>query len=61
MTDVRVPGAFASVLACGFEDEMAVEEPLEIRVDGQPIARDHHPYAGRGRGAGARGSCSAGV
>jgi FdhD protein len=34
MTDVRVPGAFASVLAYGFEDEMAVEEPLEIRVDG---------------------------
>ncbi len=38
MTDVRVRGAFASVLVDGFEDEVAVEEPLEIRVDGQPIA-----------------------
>jgi FdhD protein len=38
MTDVQVRGAFATVTAPGFEDEVAVEEPLEIRVDGRPVA-----------------------
>ena len=31
-------GPHATVRASGFEDEVAVEEPLEIRVDGQPLA-----------------------
>jgi FdhD protein len=38
MTQVEVRGAFATVRAPGLEDEVAVEEPLEIRVDGRPIA-----------------------
>ncbi len=38
MTEVRVRGAFATVRAPGLEDEVAVEEPLEIRVDGAPLA-----------------------
>ena len=31
-------GPHATVRAPGFEDEVAVEEPLEIRVDGRPLA-----------------------
>ena len=38
MTDVHLRGAHATVRADGFEDEVAVEEPLEIRVDGAPLA-----------------------
>jgi FdhD protein len=38
MTRVEVRGAYATVLAPGLEDEVAVEEPLEIRVDGAPLA-----------------------
>jgi FdhD protein len=38
MTQVEVRGAFATVRAPGLEDEVAVEEPLEIRVDGRPLA-----------------------
>jgi len=38
MTTVEVRGAYAKVRAVGLEDEVAVEEPLEIRVDGAPIA-----------------------
>ena len=38
MTQVEVRGAFATVRAPGLTDEVAVEEPLEIRVDGRPIA-----------------------
>src|SRR3954468_18699535 len=38
MTEVEVRGAYAAVRAPGLEDEVAVEEPLEIRVDGRPIA-----------------------
>ena len=38
MTEVRIRGAYASVKGPGIEDEVAVEEPLEIRVDGAPIA-----------------------
>jgi FdhD protein len=38
MTEVHVHGASATVRAAGFEDEVAVEEPLEIRVDGAPLA-----------------------
>jgi FdhD protein len=38
MTDVELRGAYATVKAPGFEDEVAVEEPLEIRVDGSPLA-----------------------
>jgi len=37
-TEVHVRGAHAAVIAPGFEDEVAVEEPLEIRVDGRPLA-----------------------
>jgi FdhD protein len=37
-TEVHVRGAHATVRAGGFEDEVAVEEPLEIRVDGRPLA-----------------------
>jgi FdhD protein len=38
MTHVEVRGALATVRAPGLEDEVAVEEPLEIRVDGRPLA-----------------------
>ena len=38
MTEVHLHGAIASVRAPGLEDEVAVEEPLEIRVDGAPLA-----------------------
>jgi len=38
MTEVRVRGAYATVRGPGIEDEVAVEEPLEIRVDGAPVA-----------------------
>ena len=38
MTEVRIHGAVASVHADGLDDEVAVEEPLEIRVDGRPVA-----------------------
>jgi FdhD protein len=38
MTSVRVVGAHASVRHDGVDDEVAVEEPLEIRVGGEPIA-----------------------
>jgi FdhD protein len=38
MTRVEVRGAYAMVHAPGLEDEVAVEEPLEIRVDGRPLA-----------------------
>jgi FdhD protein len=38
VTDVRIRGAHATVVNGDFEDEVAVEEPLEIRVDGRPLA-----------------------
>jgi len=38
MTEVRVHGAHATVRADGLEDEIAVEEPLEIRVGGRALA-----------------------
>ena len=38
MTRVEVRGPYATVHAPGLEDEVAVEEPLEIRVDGRPLA-----------------------
>jgi FdhD protein len=38
MTEVHVRGAHATVRAEGFEDEVAVEEPLEIRVGGRALA-----------------------
>jgi FdhD protein len=38
MTEVRLRGAFAEVRAPGFTDEVAVEDPLEIRVDGRALA-----------------------
>ena len=38
MTEVHVRGAYATVRGPGIEDEVAVEEPLEIRVDGEPLA-----------------------
>lgn len=38
MTEVRVHGAHATVRGPGVEDEVAVEEPLEVRVDGRPLA-----------------------
>jgi FdhD protein len=38
MTQVRLRGSWAEVRAPGFQDEVAVEEPLEIRVDGRPLA-----------------------
>jgi FdhD protein len=38
MTEVHVRGAHATVRVDGFTDEVAVEEPLEIRVDGRPLA-----------------------
>ena len=33
-----MPAAFAKVVHDGREDVVAVEEPLEIRVDGEPLA-----------------------
>lgn len=38
MTEVHVHGPHATVRSHGLEDEVAVEEPLEIRVDGAPLA-----------------------
>jgi FdhD protein len=38
MASVRVHGAHAAVRRDGVEDAVAVEEPLEIRVSGEPIA-----------------------
>jgi FdhD protein len=38
MTEVHVHGPSATVRSHGFEDEVAVEEPLEIRVDGAALA-----------------------
>jgi FdhD protein len=38
MTEVRVRGAYATVRGPGIEDDVAVEEPLEIRVDGEALA-----------------------
>ena len=38
MTDVRVHGLTAHVRGALVDDEVAVEEPLEIRVDGRPLA-----------------------
>ena len=38
MTEVQVRGALATVSAPGLEDEVAVEEPLEIRVGARPVA-----------------------
>jgi len=38
VTEVHVRGARATVRADGFEDEVAVEEPLEIRVGGAALA-----------------------
>jgi FdhD protein len=38
MTEVHLRGAHATVRTEGLEDEVAVEEPLEIRVDGRPLA-----------------------
>ena len=37
-TEVHVRGAHAEVTAPGFKDDVAVEEPLEIRVDGRALA-----------------------
>jgi FdhD protein len=38
VTEVHVRGAIAAVRGEAVEDEVAVEEPLEIRVDGRPLA-----------------------
>src|SRR5919108_4194444 len=38
MSEVRVQGMHARVLREGVPDEVAVEEPLEIRVEGAPLA-----------------------
>ncbi len=38
MTEVEIRGAYATVRAPGLEDEVAVEEPLEIRAAGKPVA-----------------------
>jgi FdhD protein len=38
MTDVHVHGLTARVRGARVDDEVAVEEPLEIRVDGRPLA-----------------------
>ena len=35
---MHVHGAHATVRGTGVDDEVAVEEPLEIRVDGRPLA-----------------------
>ena len=53
MTEVHVHGAHATVRAPGLEDEVAVEEPLEIRVDGRAAGR-HDAHARPRRRAGAR-------
>ena len=37
-TRVHIRGAYADVEAPGLSDQVAVEEPLEIRVDGVPLA-----------------------
>ncbi len=37
MTEVHIHGSYATVRAPGLDDEVAVEEPLEIRVDGRPL------------------------
>jgi FdhD protein len=37
-SDEAAPGMIATVLRDGRRDEVAVEEPLEIRVDGAPLA-----------------------
>jgi FdhD protein len=38
MTEVHVRGAHATVRADGLEDEVAVEEPLEVRADRRAVA-----------------------
>ena len=38
MTEVHVRGAHATVRVDGLEDEVAVEEPLEVRADGRAVA-----------------------
>ena len=38
MTEVHLRGSYATVRGPGLEDEVAVEEPLEIRVDGRALA-----------------------
>jgi FdhD protein len=38
MTEVRIRGSWATISAPGLQDDIAVEEPLEIRVDGEPLA-----------------------
>jgi FdhD protein len=38
MTEVHARGALSTVRTADFEDEVATEEPLEIRVDGRPLA-----------------------
>jgi FdhD protein len=38
LSNEAVPGMIATVLHDGRRDEVAVEEPLEIRVDGAPLA-----------------------
>jgi FdhD protein len=38
MSEIRVSGMHATVEREGVPDEVAVEEPLEIRVDGRPLA-----------------------
>src|SRR5919202_3894718 len=43
MTEVHLRGAHATVRAPGLEDEVAVEEPLEIRVGGRPLAVTMRP------------------
>jgi FdhD protein len=35
---IRILGQFAAVRRDGLDDEVAVEEPLEIRVEGEPLA-----------------------
>jgi FdhD protein len=38
MTEVELRGAYAVVSAPGLHDDVAVEEPLEIRAGGRPVA-----------------------
>ena len=38
MTEVHVHGPYATVRGPGLEDEVAVEEPLEVRVGGRALA-----------------------
>jgi FdhD protein len=38
MTEVRLRGGYATVRAPGLEDEVAVEEPLEVRAGGRALA-----------------------